>query len=146
MEIEGLSVVVEIMGSVTRSRTVSAASLKPFYTRPSDVRHPMGDGFAHMTWGADVGLEGYPTPAALMYTLQDRKRVVSATGVASWEYRGRYLVGEASGLGLGGGVTGQLHSAVVGYVSLVVELVRSQQRAESPRSPRRGGERTPRAG
>ena len=42
--IEGLSVVIEMEGRTTRSRTVSAESLKPFYTRPSDLRHPIHGG------------------------------------------------------------------------------------------------------
>ena len=79
-----------------RSRTVSTCSLKPFYTRPSDLRHPMEDEFAQMAWGADLGLEQQSPTAAPMYTLLDRRRVVSAKGVARWEYRGRYLDGVAS--------------------------------------------------
>ena len=94
--LEGLSVVIEMEGRATRSRTVSTASLKPFYTRPSDLRHPMEDEFAQLAWGADLGLGGLSTTAAPMYTLLDRRRVVSATGVARWEYRGRYLDGVAS--------------------------------------------------
>lgn len=43
---EGLSVVIEMKGLAVRSRTVSAASLKPFYTRPSALWHPMEDGYA----------------------------------------------------------------------------------------------------
>ena len=96
MVIEGLSVVIEMEGRMTRSRTVSAALLKPFYTRPFDLRYPMEDEFAQMAWGADLGLGGHSTTAAPMYTLLDRRRVLSATGVARWEYRGRYLDGVAS--------------------------------------------------
>ena len=40
---EELSAVIEMEGRAKRSRTVSTASLKPFYTRPSDLRHPMED-------------------------------------------------------------------------------------------------------
>lgn len=104
--IEGLSVVTEMGGRATRSRTVSTASLKPFYTRPSDLRHPMEYGFAQMTWGAGLGLGGYSATVSLTYTLLDRRRVVSASGVARREYRGRYLdevtsdwVSEAEALG-----------------------------------------------
>ena len=56
----------------------------------------MEDEFAQMAWGADSGLEQQSATAAPMYTLLDRRRVVSATGVARWEYRGRYLDGVAS--------------------------------------------------
>ena len=49
-----------------------------------------------MAWRADLGLGGHSTRAAPMYTLLDRRRVVSATGVARWEYRRRYLDGVAS--------------------------------------------------
>ena len=91
--IEGLSVVIEMEGRTMRSRTVFSASLKPFYTRPSDLRHPTEDEFAQMAWGPDVGFEGQSTTAAPMYTLLDRRRVVSATGAARWEYCGRYLDG-----------------------------------------------------
>ena len=94
--LEGLSVVIEMEGRAVRSRTVSTASLKPFYTRPSDLRHPMEDEFAQLAWGADLGLGEPSTTAAPMYTLLDRRRVVSATGVVRWEYRGRYLDGVAS--------------------------------------------------
>ena len=62
--LEGLSVVIEMEGRATRSRTVSTASLKPFYTRPSDLRHPMEDEFAQLAWGADLGLGGLSTTAA----------------------------------------------------------------------------------
>ena len=65
--LEGLSVVIEMEGRATRSRTVSTASLKPFYTRPSDLRHPMEDKFAQLAWGADLELGGLSTTAAPMY-------------------------------------------------------------------------------
>ena len=94
--IEGLSVILEVEGRTTRSRTVSDASLKPFYTRPSDLRHAMEDQFAQVAWGADLGLGGHSTTAAPMYTLLDRRRVVGANGVARSDYRGRYLDGVAS--------------------------------------------------
>ena len=94
--IEGLNAVMEMEGRAKRSRTVSTASLKPFYTRPSNLRHPMEDEFAQMAWRANLGLGEHSTIAAPMYTLLDRRRVVSASGVARWEYRGRYLEGVAS--------------------------------------------------
>ena len=93
---EGLSVVIEMEDRSTRTRTVSMASLKPLYTTPSDLQQPMEDELAQMAWGADLGLGGHSTTAAPMYTLLARRRVASATGVARWECRGRYLDGVAS--------------------------------------------------
>ena len=93
---EGLSFVIEMEGRATRSRTVSTASLKPFYPTPSDLRRPMKDEFAQVAWGVDLGLEAHSITAAPMYTLLDRRRVVSSAWAARWEYRGRYLDGVAS--------------------------------------------------
>ena len=64
--VEGLSVVIEMEGRATRSRTVSAALLRPFYTRRSDLRHPMEDKFAQRAWGADLELGGCSTTAVSM--------------------------------------------------------------------------------
>ena len=93
---EGLSVVIEMEGRATCSRTASTASLKPFYPRPSDFRHPMEDEFAQVAWGADLRLGGHSTTAAPTYTLLDRRWVVRSAGAARWEYRSRYLDGVAS--------------------------------------------------
>ena len=57
MVFEGLGVVIEMKGWATRSRTVSTSLLKPFYTRPYDLRHPVEVEFAQMAWRADLGLE-----------------------------------------------------------------------------------------
>ena len=54
------------------------------------------DEFAHMAWRAYLGLGGHATIAAPGYTLLDKRRTVSASRVARWEYRGRYLDGVAS--------------------------------------------------
>ena len=67
------------------------ASLKPFYGRSSVLRHPIEDEFAPIAWGAAFGLRGDSVAAAPMYTLMDRRTMVSASGVARWEYRGKYL-------------------------------------------------------
>ena len=93
---KGLSAVIEMNGRRKRSRTVSVASLKPFHRRSSDLRHPIGDEFAQIAWGADLGLKGDSVAAAPMYTLIDRKQMVSESGTARWEYRGRYLDGVSS--------------------------------------------------
>lgn len=74
-----------------RFRTVSVASLKPLYKRPSDLRHSMEDEFAQMACGADLGLGGYSTTATPMYTILDTRRAVSSKGMARREYCGRYL-------------------------------------------------------
>ena len=58
MVIGGLSVVTGMEGKTTRSRTISAASLKPFHTRPSDLQHPMEEKFAQVVWEANLGSEG----------------------------------------------------------------------------------------
>ena len=71
------------------------ASLQPLYRRSSDLRHPIEDEFAQIAWGAGFGLRGDSVAAAPMYTLIDRT-MVSAPGVARWEYRGKYLDGVSS--------------------------------------------------
>ena len=58
--IEGLSVLIEIKGKMTRSKMIFAASLKPFYTWPSDLRHLKEDVFAQKAWVPDLGSEGTP--------------------------------------------------------------------------------------
>ena len=72
------------------------ASLKPFYGRSSDLRHPIEDEFAPIAWGAAFGLRGDSVAAAPMYTLMDRRTMDSVSGVARWEYRGKYLDGASS--------------------------------------------------
>ena len=89
--IEGLSVVIEMEGRTTRSRTVSAASLKPFYTRPSDLGHPMENEFAQMAWGADLGSEG-----TRLQQHQCTRSWTGGGGSRDGECRGRYLDGVAS--------------------------------------------------
>ena len=78
-------------GRKTRTTTVFMASLKPFCRRSSDLRHPIEDDFAQIARGADVGLRGNSVAAAPMYTLMDRRTIVSAPGAARWEYGGKYL-------------------------------------------------------
>ena len=78
---------------------------------PQDGFHSITEAVLHSTIGPTAphggrvcadGMEGRPgdgehsTIAAPIYTLMDRRRVVSASGVARWEYRGRYLDGVAS--------------------------------------------------
>ena len=50
--IEGLSAVIEMGGRAKRSRTVSIASLKPFYTQPSDLRMSSRIWHGERTWGS----------------------------------------------------------------------------------------------
>ena len=57
----------------------------------------MADEFAQYAWGADFGLVAPSTVAHPFYTLVDRRTTISATGVAVWEYRGRYQNGTESG-------------------------------------------------
>ena len=113
MVVEGSSVGIEMGGRATRSRTFSIASLKRSCTQPSDLRPPMKGDFAQMAWEADLDLGGYSTTASRTYTLLDRRRVVSASGLAKLEHR-------AQAPGWGG--IGKLHPAAGGHVSRVVEL------------------------
>ena len=136
--IEGRSVIIEMEGAITRSRTVSAASLKPFYMRLSYLRHSMEDEFAQMAWRADLGSE--------CTRLQQHQRTRPWTG-GGWSTRQGREMGVPRpeprqggvGLGLGGGGIGRLHTAAIGHAARVSERVRSQQRAEPHRSPRQGG-------
>lgn len=89
-----------------------------------------------MAWGADVGLRGNPATVEPMYTLLDRRRVISSLGVERWEYRGRYLDGHI--LGLISGVFGQLFPGAVRHVSRAVYLVRNEQQGDPPPRPTRG--------
>ena len=93
---KGLSAVIEMEGRKTRTRTVSMASLQPFYRHSSDLQHPIEDEFAQIAWGVDFGLRGDSVAAAPMYTPMDRRTIVSASGVARWGYRGKYLDGVSS--------------------------------------------------
>ena len=46
--------------------------------------------------GRELRIQGNSVAAALMYTPMDRKQMVSASGIARWEYRGKYLDGVSS--------------------------------------------------
>ena len=85
---KGFRAVIEMERRKTRTRTVFMASPKPLYRRPSDMRHSIEDKFAQIALGADFGLRGDSAGAAPMYTLMDRRTIVSTSGVARWEYRG----------------------------------------------------------
>ena len=74
---KGLTAVIELEGRKTRSCTISVSSLKPIYRRSSDLRPPIGDEFAQIAWGADLGLEGHSVAVAPIYALRDRKNVES---------------------------------------------------------------------
>ena len=94
--VKGSSAIIETEGRKTRTRTVSMVSHKPFSRRSSDLRHPIEDDFAQIVWIADFGLRGDSIAAAPMYTLMDRRTMDSVSGVARWEYRGKYLDGASS--------------------------------------------------
>lgn len=73
------------------------ASLKPFYRRSSDLIRPIEDEFKQISWGAGFGRRGDSVTAAPMYTLlMDRRQLVSASRIAWWEYKGKYLDGASS--------------------------------------------------
>ena len=83
-------------GRKQRIRQVPTSLVKPFHVRPPDLRHPMADEFAQYAWQADFGLLAPSITATPLYTLVDRREVVSETGVLRWEYRGRYQDGTDS--------------------------------------------------
>ena len=93
---EGLMLEVEMQGRQLRHRTVSAASVKPFHTRPEYLRHPMTDEFAQQAWTADLGLRQASVAARPLYTLMRKREVSSETGRAKWEYKGKYQDGSES--------------------------------------------------
>lgn len=117
----------------------STLTLKSFYTRKFDHRHPIKDEVAQMASEPDLGIGGHSTTAASMYTLLVKRRVVNAR-----EMELLLRVPRRGGvrLGLGCGVAGQVEPAASGYVSGVGKNVRSEQQAERPCSPRREGDET----
>lgn len=57
----------------------------------------MGDEFAQIAWGTDLGLKEDAVVAAPMYTLIDRRSVVSDSGRVRWEYlEGTWIDGACS--------------------------------------------------
>jgi len=94
----GLSFTVRLNGRQVRQRTVAASDMKPFYSRPLDLRLPFEDEFAHFVWGPDLGLVEDSVVAAPLYTLFARKTTAGAGGSSAWawEYRGKYQDGTAS--------------------------------------------------
>ena len=87
---KGLVVEVEMEGRKLRSRRVSPSGIKPFHVRPPDLRHPFADEFAQYAWPADYGLASSSVAATPLYTLSDRRVIVTESGSKKWEYRGRY--------------------------------------------------------
>ena len=87
---------VTLQGRRERVRRAAASHIKPYYLRPSSLRHDFGDEYAHFAWGPDLGLVTDSTLASLLYTLVDRCTIQLPNG--SWElrYRGRYLSGSLS--------------------------------------------------
>ena len=67
-----------------------------FPTDPKRVPACVDDEFAQFAWTSDLGLKSPSTVANPFYTLVDRRRITSSTGVESWEYRGRYQRGTDS--------------------------------------------------
>ena len=83
-------------GRSTQTRHVSPGGIKQFHVRSLDLRHPLADEFAQFAWSTDFGLATPSVVAKLFYTLCDRRKVTSATGVPKWEYRGKYHNGKPS--------------------------------------------------
>ena len=92
----GQTVEVTLNGRRIRKRTVSAASVKPFYLREKQLRHQFEDEFSHMAWGPDLGLTDVSVAATPLYTLLDRKAVRKPNDTWSWEYKGRFQDGSES--------------------------------------------------
>ena len=63
---------------------------------PERLGQYFGKGFAHLAWGADLGLPGTSTGAVPLYTLTDRQAWEGPAGVWEWQYRGRYQSGTES--------------------------------------------------
>lgn len=80
-------------GRRIRERRAAASHNKRYHVRPVEMRHELGDGHAHCTWGADLDLTEPSTVASPMYTLVDRRAVHEKTGTWRWEYRRRCLNG-----------------------------------------------------
>ena len=88
--------VVRMTGRKERTRRVSAASVKPFYIRPRDLRHPLEDEFAQQAWRADLGRPEEASAEVPLYTLTSRQKAMSPSGTTRWEYQGRYPDGAMS--------------------------------------------------
>ena len=96
IEQPGISYQVTMSGRRIRRRTVSAAYIKAFYLRPEHLRHAFEDEFAHLAWGADLGLADTSTVAVPLYMLTDRQAVGSTGNGAEYQYRGLYQGGTES--------------------------------------------------
>ena len=74
--LKGLSAVLKIERRNGRSRTVSVASRTPVYSRSSDLKHPIGDDFAQIAWGADLSPFVYvDRPAERLPSLEITRKV-----------------------------------------------------------------------
>ena len=92
IEQPGLSYQATLRGRRIRGRVVAAASMKIFHERPERLRHDFEVDFAHLAWGADLGLAGISTVAVPLYTLTDRQAVGSPGDAWGWQYKGRYQI------------------------------------------------------
>ena len=80
-----------------RVRRAAASHIKPYYLRPSSLRHNFGDEYAHFAWGPDLGLVADSTLASPLYTLVDCCTIQLPNGSWEWRYRGRYRNDSLSG-------------------------------------------------
>ena len=69
----GLSFMVRLHGRHVRQRTMAASDIKPFYSRPLELRLPFEVEFSHFVWGPDLGLVEDSVVASPLYTLIDRR-------------------------------------------------------------------------
>ena len=84
-------------GETERVRRAAASHIKPYYLRPSSLRHDFGDEYAHFAWGPDLGLVADSTLVSPLSTLVDRCTIQLPNVSWKWRYRGRYLNGSFSG-------------------------------------------------
>ena len=96
IEQPGLSYQATMSGRRIRGRVVPAANIKVFLKRPEHMRPDFEDEFAHLAWGANLGLGSTSTVAEPLYTLTDRNAVGGPGGAWDWHYKGRYQSGAES--------------------------------------------------
>ena len=79
----GLCNRVTLQGRRERVRRAAASHIKPYYLRPSSLRHEFGDEHAYFAWGPDLGLVADSTLTSPLYTLVDRCTIQLLNGFLS---------------------------------------------------------------
>ena len=96
IEQPGLRYQATMSGRRIRGRVVAAANVKVFHERPEHLRHDVEDEFAHLGWGADVGLGSTSTMAVPLCTLTDRKALRDSERGWDGHHKDRYQSGAGS--------------------------------------------------